>query len=429
MNKHTLPSLRTRIDELTTTIEAHKKILCALESSRSDARRELNAIMDPMARLPLEIASDILLRAMPSAVPHPSPGPLLFLAVSHLWQNIALSTPSLWASLRLRSVSRGTPFAQGCETWISRARTLPLSVSVRGSLKDRPICELIKQKAGQIRELRVYPLRAVDLERLIAPFRVLTSLTIGAFKPRSHFRRADEFVAMLRAAPVLEVLTLKGIDFREDIHGEGVHAEALTHASLRALSLSKSDNSVDTTSAIVLQYLTLPALGGLFVSTLDISHTDFIAFLTRSSPPLLVLRLNLPGVDDDVDEWSADVVIKYFQLIPGLIDLDVWADEDADEDDEDPFAAFLQVLASAPDFLPNVQDLTLRTSSLDAQERRNLLRGLTMRRASRHSPLKSCRILFWPGDPADVDDILPSLRQLVEDGLRIHIGHEGQNLI
>ncbi|KAJ7160300.1 hypothetical protein C8R46DRAFT_1107698 [Mycena filopes] len=430
MTIHTLPNLRARIDKLSATIETHKQILRTLESSRSDARRELNAILDPMARLPLEIASEILLDAISNPpVPHPSAGPLLFLSVSHLWQNIALSTPSLWASLRLNSVPRGKLFAQGCEAWISRARTLPLSLSLRGSL-GRRICAVIKQNADQLRNLDICVPSAEDLDRLLVPFPVLTTLTIGAFTNRTteaYFLGADEILEMLRAAPALEVFELKEVHPEEDIHCSGVYAEALTHASLRELRLGTSPPGRGRTSAIILQYLTLPALNTLVVSDLDITHADFIAFMTRSSPPLRSLSLNVAAMD--ADEWSSDLVINYFQLIPGLTHLDVWIDGD-EEADEDPFAAFLQLLAAVPDFLPNVKDLTLRTFSLDAQERENLLRGLTMRRASRDSPLEFCQIVFWPGDSGNMSDILPSLRQLVKNGLRMHIGHEGgRNLI
>ncbi|KAJ7615395.1 hypothetical protein FB45DRAFT_1035389 [Roridomyces roridus] len=45
-------------------------------------------------------------------------------------------------------------------------------------------------------------------------------------------------------------------------------------------------------SALVLPYLTLPALETLLISDLDISRQDFLSFLKRSSPPLRSLSLS-----------------------------------------------------------------------------------------------------------------------------------------
>ncbi|KAJ7080465.1 hypothetical protein C8R44DRAFT_824276 [Mycena epipterygia] len=57
--------LRTRIADLSSTIEHQKQILKDLENSRSDARRDLNSLLDPMARMPLEILSDIFMQCLP----------------------------------------------------------------------------------------------------------------------------------------------------------------------------------------------------------------------------------------------------------------------------------------------------------------------------------------------------------------------------
>ncbi|KAJ7133412.1 hypothetical protein C8R44DRAFT_611217, partial [Mycena epipterygia] len=94
--------LRARIADLSSTIKRQKQILKDLEKNRSDARRDLNAVLDPMARLPLEVSSDIFTLCLP-IIPRPdsSIAPMVFLDVCHLWSRIALSTPSLWTAIRV----------------------------------------------------------------------------------------------------------------------------------------------------------------------------------------------------------------------------------------------------------------------------------------------------------------------------------------
>ncbi|KAJ7748784.1 hypothetical protein DFH07DRAFT_713969, partial [Mycena maculata] len=76
-------------------LEHFEKILVDL-----DLQREVLAVHDPLARLPLEISSEIFLQCLP---PLPEPGahhvPMLFLNICNAWTSIALSTPALWASI------------------------------------------------------------------------------------------------------------------------------------------------------------------------------------------------------------------------------------------------------------------------------------------------------------------------------------------
>ncbi|KAJ7752719.1 hypothetical protein B0H14DRAFT_2280499, partial [Mycena olivaceomarginata] len=93
-----LSELRTHIDELKSAMDTQKRGLRDLENKRSQAQSELNSrLADPMAHLPVEIASDIFLRCVPTT-PRPGPitAPMVFLDICQLWCNIALSTPFLW---------------------------------------------------------------------------------------------------------------------------------------------------------------------------------------------------------------------------------------------------------------------------------------------------------------------------------------------
>jgi hypothetical protein len=96
--------LLERIEELSSAIDAQKHILEDLETSRSNARRNLNAIRDPMARLPLKMSSEIFIRCLPANPgPDSANAPMIFLSICHLWSDIAFATPSLWSAFLFRS--------------------------------------------------------------------------------------------------------------------------------------------------------------------------------------------------------------------------------------------------------------------------------------------------------------------------------------
>ncbi|KAJ7509528.1 hypothetical protein B0H11DRAFT_1790936, partial [Mycena galericulata] len=96
--------LEARIKKLSTEIVQQKEILTHLEKSKRLVQRQLNAVRDPVARLPLEISSEIFVRCLP---PFPQPGvqhfPMLFLNICNAWTDIALSIPALWAAIRIVS--------------------------------------------------------------------------------------------------------------------------------------------------------------------------------------------------------------------------------------------------------------------------------------------------------------------------------------
>ncbi|KAJ6453138.1 hypothetical protein C8R45DRAFT_847288, partial [Mycena sanguinolenta] len=119
--------LRARIDEISLAIKRQKQGLRDLEKSRSAARRQLNATLDPIALLPVEISSEIFVQCLSNSPrPHTSEAPLLFLRVCHLWANIAIATPSLWTSVRWEPIAN----AVNLGLWLRRARNLPLSISL-----------------------------------------------------------------------------------------------------------------------------------------------------------------------------------------------------------------------------------------------------------------------------------------------------------
>ncbi|KAJ7490715.1 hypothetical protein FB451DRAFT_624639 [Mycena latifolia] len=410
-------ALRTRLEELSSAINRQKEVLKALEQTRSDVQRELNAILDPMARLPLEISSDILMRAIPNIPrPHPSRAPLVFLNICHLWSAIALSTPALWAAIRVDS-SRARDLTGLFETWTTRARNYPLTISLHGSL-DEGVQDLLKPHTHRLQKLELYPELGDALENLTLRLPSLKSLTIGSEVSTVYipffFFNADGCVELLRTAPDLVECNFDNIYYEEDIHAIGNTLEPLTHTSLQRLRLGKLG---DQNSTCLLQYLTLPGLQTLFITDFDISHDDFLSFLERSSPPLHSLSMDVP-----IEGWPSLMVHRYFRLLPSLTDLELHRHDP----DTDGFI-FLDVLATAgTDFLPNLRHLTIRGYFPDHSEYQTLISTLTARRASPVAQIQSFR-LIWPFlDWADAPeaDITEALLQLRANGMHIHVGIE-----
>ncbi|KAJ7858990.1 hypothetical protein B0H13DRAFT_2672428 [Mycena leptocephala] len=408
-----VPELRRRIDELSSAVNAQTQVLRDLETSKSQAQSELNAILDPMARLPLEISSDIFKLCVGSGAcrPHYNSSPVLFLRICRLWGNIALSTPSLWADIYFdRHFPDGQRFARLCDIYINRARALPLSFEFDGSLELRGQ-RLMGQYAHRLRDLKLFILGPEDLRQILpVSFPSLKTLTVSADNwPQADFPNAEIFVEILRSAP-----ELLECEFDEIIFGElDSNLEPWTHACLQALRLGKpqdcarNENNINT--ADILRYLTLPALKKLDISYLDISSENFISFLTRSSPPLQSFRL-----------------LELFCPSPDRITHAT--------DDGNLFLPFLEMLGSARNFLPNLSELTLRGYIFEPEDYDTLIGALTARRASGYAGPESFSLIFSDYNEADDDDapdddVIVALQQLVEEGMNIHVGPEDQNFI
>ncbi|KAJ6477608.1 hypothetical protein C8R45DRAFT_779783, partial [Mycena sanguinolenta] len=82
-------------------IKLQKKLLKKLEEDRILALRQLNTALDPVARLPLEISSEIFLQSLTPSPTGKQDVPIALLRICNAWTNIALSTPRLWTTVRI----------------------------------------------------------------------------------------------------------------------------------------------------------------------------------------------------------------------------------------------------------------------------------------------------------------------------------------
>ncbi|KAF7348067.1 hypothetical protein MSAN_01759100 [Mycena sanguinolenta] len=294
--------LRARIEKLALVIEYQKQILRDLEQRMSDARRELNATLDPVARLPVEISSDIFARCIPDSLrPNSSEAPILFLHICRIWRDIATSTPSLWTSISCDSVTDPAHL----DIWLRRAQNHPLCISLHGNL-NRDVVVAVQRHAHHVQVLKLES--SCHLERMgLTLFPSLTKLTLFNTTANTMF---PDYLDILRFAPALAECHF--ISVYQHVMVAGHQPVPFTHSSLRRLQLCDGKSANAT---ILLNYLTLPALENLYISASgQLMPIHIASLLTRSLPPLQSLHAEgLPGMFHEFDQA--------LRLVPNVTDL------------------------------------------------------------------------------------------------------------
>ncbi|KAJ7627052.1 hypothetical protein FB45DRAFT_57580 [Roridomyces roridus] len=319
--------LRQKLSDISHEIEKQLLLLSDLEKQRSAIRTQLNAVLDPVTRLPLELSSHILARCLPS-VPEAfsaSHAPILPLSVCHSWRNIALSTPCLWASIVDNGQIPEAEFPALFDGWLTLSRGARVSISISRELVDlddmgdAKFVSSLKQHAHRVYSLKLSIVRGMEIRRITVPFTSLRKLTLEY--PYDHDHRSrfaftpDECIDVLRSAPRLEQCNLYGVTYYDSAQPQRFAdiAAPLNHPSLTCLRLCS--HGTLASSAAILHSLTLPALDSLAIHHFDISPQDFASFLQRSAPPLRYLYLNTYG--------GLEEPHSYFHLLPGLVQLTI----------------------------------------------------------------------------------------------------------
>ncbi|KAJ7903191.1 hypothetical protein B0H13DRAFT_2025883 [Mycena leptocephala] len=376
-----MSSLLERIEEISSLITRQKNVLRDLEKSRSHLRRQLNSTLDPIARLPLELSSDIFQRCLPmSSYPDPHYAPMLFLNVCHSWTEIALSTPSLWAAIDIECPrEKGDDFS---------------------TLLELCVCTIIDKVAGRVENLELY-VHSDGLQRMKAPLPALKTLTI---------------------APSLIEFTLDQLHFLvQDV------PYISTHSTLMHLSLGDENSDVEG-SGDVLRYLTLPSLNRLWIFDFSIREHDFFDFLTRSSPPLLTLSIRIP-----FGGWTAGHVDTLSRLLPGLTHIEIHFAPSTEIDvDSFPIVEAL-ALSGCRTIFPKLSTLIIHGWTPSQSRYQKLVTTLS----SRSLCLRTCRLVVYKSTCHNRSQthfkpnlqIIATLQSLVEAGVNIHIGRGGRNWI
>ncbi|KAJ7310865.1 hypothetical protein DFH08DRAFT_456404 [Mycena albidolilacea] len=408
----TIDELRARLLKLNTEIELHREALKSLEQYKSLIQRQMNAALDPVARLPLEISSEIFRQSL---APFPDVGPLhapmLLLNICNAWTDIALSTPSLWAAIHIIFPS-GLPSRQGLKTlvaiWLQRAHNRPLSISLSGTDFDYDVVSIIWSRAQQLKHLEISDVDPNDDYISLwegttpGPLSSLETLTAhdGGFSPH-------HILDLLRLAPNLIECTLE----LDDIIAVN---EILVLPKLHRLMFGEYGTS-PRFDCRFLDHLSLPGLETLFVHAI---LESLLPFLQRSSPPLQELVL---GDDSDMP-----LLAECLHLVPGLRRFEMWDSPCGLV--EDFFAALVQ----SPSLLPQLRTLVFHIDENQSVDDISIsfwtvaLHALTARRT--HLQVFHLEVpIGLTSSMIPAAEISAALGELAADGMKICInGSDGE---
>ncbi|KAJ7876570.1 hypothetical protein B0H13DRAFT_2055059 [Mycena leptocephala] len=414
--------LQARIVKISADIDLQKEVLKQLEKDKSAAQRQLNAVQDPLvARFPLEISSKIFLECIPlPPVPGARFAPMLLLNVCHSWTTIALSTGALWAAIDIGFSGRPQAKRQILKLWLQRARNYPLSITLYNGLKNGA-APILGRYTKQIKCLGLYDeefnVRRTTLTDFES-FPCLERLAIGATGNEEDWSLGFSLAHTIRflgLAQNLVELTLYSFITESDYKT----TQKLVLPSLVCLKfgeLPKLHHLSDSSADDILCHISLPALEILAIPFTTISCSDLSLFLKRSSPPLQKLVL-----DHGSNSFAFAELDEWLRLVPSLTHLEFLVRRETSTDND----LFSALADSASHLLPNLRSLTIHNASPSFSDSswQTLLCALSARR----SRLLQFKFTYFDCEPPA--DVCAGLRQLVADGMDIHIGSDYENLI
>ncbi|KAF8176589.1 hypothetical protein K438DRAFT_1770407 [Mycena galopus ATCC 62051] len=344
-----------------------------------------NAGVDPVARLPVELSSKIFCQCGPHFTTSPRAcfSPMLLLNVCCAWTAIALSTSDLWTTIHI-VFPCAAGLTQLLPIWFQRAGNRPLSMYLSGDFGevDHRVFSVIWRLGAQLKRLEICD-----------------------NMPKELLHDWD-FLQLLRLAPNLVECVFARL---ETVDGLYVPSKTLVLPTLRRLFFGESDHSRPGPESDdeTLNVLTLPALENLSLA-MRISGNDLFSFFQRSAPPLRELVVGLM-----IEPRNAGLH-KSLRLIPTLTRLEMWSPN------PQFLADLFPALASSPSLLPNLLSLILYVNMWQA--------GVIS--DSSWSALSTRRFRLHVIDVSEPPpSILAGFRDLVLEGVEVHIGREGCNSV
>ncbi|KAJ7121606.1 hypothetical protein C8R44DRAFT_876994 [Mycena epipterygia] len=467
---HTPQELRANVEEIKSAILRHKACIDALEERQRETEKDLTAALAyPVLTLPNEIVSRIFVECLPShgrVRPSRRRAPLLLAQICHDWRNIALSTCQLWSSIDIDTgyptCEPGMEYASDAvlpllKKWFFRAKTFPLSLTIRSSYQRLPISILymIPEVAGQLRRLELSlgkeDFQSLKQLRISLPRLECLSMDVEALASSSKLRPISIFpntpslrdlsmhrrgigisipdldlypnVTRLKLSGVSLGLVLQILERRPQlIHlaahlGEFTSPTPLSRTAVHLQSLVLSGGSKVAEAA--LNSLTLPHLRQLELHRVSgLKPSCLLSFLKRSACPLdhLTLGFNYSRTFKDC-----------FAALPSLTSLEV-------EVNRYSMVHFCELL-DAHALLPRLQTLSMRLDS----ERFNYAALAKALRARRSHAGASHRIEFVQidlhQDSYDEDDedsewlpprAVDEFTRLIAEGLQIQVVWESE---
>ncbi|KAJ7641713.1 hypothetical protein FB45DRAFT_361118 [Roridomyces roridus] len=418
-----LVELEAQIDLVSKDIERQKQVLKTLESNRSLLQRQLNTLRDPIARLPLEISSQIFVQCLPPgspAVPDGHQVPMLLLNVCNAWTDIALSTTDLWTKIHF-TLPRNQAFGRLLAIWLGRARTNLSHVSVKGPMHSG-IATQIFRHSSHLGHLELAAEDGQGDDDDFIEFRDLLEGVLPESLPALHtfVIRSGRRTLQVAASPILQILrlapNLTELEFDAVETVGGTANDLVVLSSLRRLSLSMESQQYIGSQSKILGYISAPQLATLCLhhdlrpSAED--HRSILTFLERSSPPLHTLVSTNPGDCSCLDD--------ILPLVPTLTDLRVQCPGPSGVDRVCTLLGQTQ-----PTAVPNLRALLFTHVHNKAGAWDAVVQALSARRTQ----IKTLRMEFRSSVIPIPPNALTALKEFSAEGMDIWIGirPSGQN--
>ncbi|KAF7375581.1 F-box domain-containing protein [Mycena sanguinolenta] len=414
----TVEELRAHIATIDSEIQLQRKLLEKLERDKSLAQRQLNVALDPVARLPLEISSQIFLHALPTSPSEEQDVPTVLLRICHAWTDIALDTPPLWTTFCIHFPC-SDHFAEVLPIWFRRARNFPLSVSIflcgPSSNWNHCVSDELWRHGGQLKHLEILDNDGLDPDDGLDLFGDTTSVSLPFLQTltircqrEQRVYLASRILQLLRGAPNIAEIIFDQVRTQNNLH-----SEILVLPTLRRLIHRKFTSIND----YIFHYLALPALESFSLRTPWITGDGLVAFFERSAPPLWDWDLTRGWQPDGIQPFHLH---KCLRLIPTLTRFTLR------EPDSNAVAELFAALAESPSLLANLHNLTIQIRNTSANRItnpwwRNLVRALSTR------PVEQLYIV--PVEVSPPMDVLTSLQELAAAGAKMHVGTEEQNFV
>ncbi|KAJ7757561.1 hypothetical protein B0H16DRAFT_1823897 [Mycena metata] len=309
----------------------------------------LTTVYRPILALPPEILAEIFVYCLPeySGSPDPQDAPYLLCHVCRYFTEVAVSTPRLWSSLCVEfhhNTEKYLAFCRnGAAIWLSRARSLPLSLHFyRSKWRSLAIdgcswANLFESGSfnGKVPLLENLSIGSIHREGVIlhdAP--KLCTLSFGMYPPRIqvpwhqlttfHVRYIEipSFLEVLQnSTNLLEASFAFFTPYGNDPFPLPV--PNFRHARLQSLSLDVFDSEGRDERAIpmsLLGSLELPALNALSVAldwqqSAPVALSPLLSFLSQPALQLHTLALSFPHPPAVMDD-----LIKCLEQAPSLVD-------------------------------------------------------------------------------------------------------------
>ncbi|KAJ7755898.1 hypothetical protein B0H16DRAFT_1540039, partial [Mycena metata] len=332
--------LRRRLVELDAQILEQKRVLHSLQQTRIAVERELRETATyPILTLPVEVTIEIFHR-LPLEVGDKmgirrNAAPISLTTVCRSWRAIALSTPTLWSTLKISFddipftvIAKPGLVESFINQWLGRSGECPLSLTF--SLPQLEIDSLynqvdfsisrlrpiIHQYAHRVRyieldfkedtriselELHSSPFPLLQVANVCCDFDIETRVFSNAPLLHSLHLGGEEGVIVTRFhLPWQQLTTFEGfidnldlfivapnlIDVKCYWSGRESTLGVITHSRITSFTIIRDCD--------ILQYLTFPSLQHLDVYPL-VTYDFFESFLKRSCPPLISLGADAAG--------------------------------------------------------------------------------------------------------------------------------------